>query len=288
MKLTLRTLAASLLATAVLPSVAFADCDDIGSAQWNDLSAKMSQAFDAGEYETALNYGKALTVICDQSPIANVVISNIYDRLGRADESYNYIRRASEFTQQYNLPQPIVEKIWLRRAEFDLPYKAEVAKLEAELEETKAKLEAEEAAYNSQIEASANLSQTTLSDSYNFYTKQLNTIQWTGTGLAIGGGVLAATGGILLGVFHGKAQDAYSAIGENDRLSLIAPDKKDFNKKDTVVKVSYSILFGGVGLAVAGTVMAVVGHVKLTELEENSTALYLNVAPTSATLEFNF
>lgn len=263
-----------------LPSVALADCNEMGSDQWNDLSARMSEAYDAGDYETALSYGKTLILICDQSPITNVVISDIYAKLGHERDSYNYIRRASEFTQQYQLPQPIVEKIWLRRAEFELPYKEQASSLQKQLDEAQAQLAAQKADFEAQL---ANV--VTPRCSTDDTRRQFEILQWTGTGIAAAGGILLIAGASLIGAKYTKANDEFRAInGSNDD----AQNKKDFNEYDKSVKAGYASLFTGLGLGVAGAFMAIYSHLKLKQRDEETTSFSLDIAPNAATFRMTF
>ena len=117
-------------------STAFADCSDMenNSPEWSELSTNLNKSYSEGKYEDALNYGKRLLLICNRSPVVNFTVSEIYRKLGNNDESYNYARRASEFIIDYPVPQQLAERIWLRRAEDELPYKKQYEDLKTQLE----------------------------------------------------------------------------------------------------------------------------------------------------------
>lgn len=48
------------LPSLLLCSSAFADCEEMGNSRWNSLSDEMSKAYQNGNYEEAINYGKNL------------------------------------------------------------------------------------------------------------------------------------------------------------------------------------------------------------------------------------
>ena len=108
---------------------AFADCSTMNDDEWNSLSASMAKAYDQGNYEEALQYGKRLIVICNRSPVVNYTMSEIYRKSGNEEESDKYAKRATEFILEYPVPQALTERIWLRRAENELPYKKQLSDL---------------------------------------------------------------------------------------------------------------------------------------------------------------
>lgn len=99
-----------ILCTILLPTLALADCSEVGSDAWNITAEEMALAFDSGDFNTAIYKGKQLTIVCDKHPVVNFTMANIYKKQGNEEESFNYTRKASENIQQYPIPQKLAEK----------------------------------------------------------------------------------------------------------------------------------------------------------------------------------
>ncbi len=273
-------------------SAAFADCADMenNSPEWSELSANLSKSYSEGKYEDAVNYGKRLLLICNRSPVVNFTVSEAYRKLGNNEESYTYARRASEFIIDYPVPQQLAERIWMRRAEDELPYKKQ-------LEDLKNQLEMGTGEYGTrqqQLVNNAYTSEMLLErekqrsiDRLNDEIKIVNTTKWIGAGAAIAGLALAGAGAGLLGANYGKASDNYKY------------DWKKFDGHDAKVHGGIAMLAGGLGLGIAGTAVAVVSFVKEIKLNsvreaDNSTpvappvAISFDVAPDSIVFGMTF
>lgn len=273
-------------------STAFADCADMenNSPEWSDLSTKLTQSYSEGKFEDALNYGKRLLLICNRSPVVNFTVSEIYRKLGNNEESYNYVRRASEFIIDYPVPQQVAERIWMRRAEDELPYKKQLEELRTQLETGTGEYGSRQqklvnSAYTSEmkLEHEKQRSLERLNDELSF----VRTTKWIGAGAAIGGVVLAGAGAGLLAYNYGKASDNYGSSWKN------------FDDKDAMVHGSIAMLAGGLGLGIAGTAVAIVSYVKEMKLEyisesENNAqaaepvAVKFDVAPNSIVFGMTF
>lgn len=266
----LKLLALSLaFPTLALSSNAFAECSEMGNAQWNELSRQMSDAYQNGNYEEAVNYGKKLTLICDRSPIINFLLSNSYDKLGMQDESYSYIRKASDYIQEFQVPQPMVEKIWLRRAEFELPYKKQVAELEGKLAAKDQDIAAQQLAFEEKLAVGSNEQLATLSASWDYYEKSMKQIMWVGTGVAIGGAVIAAVGGGLGGFYTGEANDYLNKLVKYSTDTAKRKKYKNLYADNNDYKVAaFSVMGIGLGLGIGGAITAIVSYVKANEMKE--------------------
>jgi len=256
-------------------SAALADCSDMenNSSEWNDLSTKLSKSYSQGKYEDALNYGKRLLIICNRSPIVNFTVSEIYRKLGNNEESYNYARRASDYIIDYPVPQQLAERIWMRRAEDELPYKKQLEELKQQLETGTG----EYGAKQHQLAESASTSGMLLErekqrslERLNDELKFIRTTKWIGAGAAFGGVVFTGIGAGLLGASYGKAKDEYK---EN---------RKNYDKKDAKVHAGIALLASGLGLGVAGASVAIVSLVKQIRLES------ANEEEVSAPVSFQF
>ena len=269
-------------------SAAFADCSEMenNSPQWSELSANLSKSFSEGRYEDAVNYGKRLLLICNRSPVVNFTVSEAYRKLGNNEESYTYARRASEYIIDYPVPQQLAERIWMRRAEDELPYKKQLEELRTQLEtgtgEYGAKQQqlAESASSTGMLlEREKQRSLERLNDELKF----VRTTKWIGAGAAFGGLVLTGIGAGLLGASYGKASDKYGL------------DWKKFDDKDANVHGGIALLASGLGLGIAGATVAIVSFVKEIRLESASgsedaapVSLQFNVAPDSIVFGMTF
>ncbi len=288
-----------LVPTLTICSQAFADCSDMGSDQWNEMSAKMSQAYQSGNYEEAIKYGKSLTLICDKSPVANFIMSMAYGQLGRDTEGYTYILKATEYMREYTVPDALTEKIWLRRAEYELPYKNQVAEL-------KAQLEAKDLEMTNALAADNEASTATLSASWEEYQNNMETLMWTGTGIAIGGAVIAIIGGSIGGYYESAANKNLKkiyAVADGNKKSSDFNDfgriKHDYAEYNNLAKGGYATLGIGLGLGVAGAVTAVISYLKIdtnkdgllkeqNKTENNTASFSFNVSTTSLELGITF
>ena len=254
---------------------AFADCSEFGSEQWNTLSIDLADAYDKGDLETALKLGQQLTDICNESPIVNYTMSEIYRKMGNEDESYKYVRNASEHLKEYAVPQSLVERIWFRRAEFDTPYKETREKL-AETEKKLADAQAASASDALHIQML-----TSEKDAAMASLNSLNTIKWTGTGIAIGGAVITGVGAALIGIYHSKADDELKVAGGGK-----------FNDYNVAVQAGVGLLAAGLAVGVAGSVFAIYSHLKLSSAKEamvhDDQTVSFSFSPTSVGVQFTF
>lgn len=246
---------------------AFADCNDMGNDEWNELSLQMATAYDQNNLDEALTAAKRLSLICNRSPIVNYTMSEIYRKTDNEQESYNHVKRATEYMLEYPVPQALTEKIWMRRAEFDLPYKKQLADLKNQLETGTGE-------YGSRYKQTENdltlVSRELLNlESQNqellkSQLKTLNTTKWIGAGTALGGLVMAAAGAGLLGTYYSKASDQYGVKWN------------EFDKKDAMVHGGIVLVAGGIGLGLAGSAVAIYSFIKSTQIESANSNLLEN------------
>jgi len=265
-------------------SSAFASCDDMGSPEWNELSAQMAQAYDQGNYDEALVYGKRLTLICNRSPIVNFTISEIYRNLENEQESYNYAKRATEYLQDYPVPLVIAEKMWMRRAENELPYKRQLEDLQNQLATGTGEVGSQQTELKTNLytsEMKLEHERQRMIERYNGELNRLNTVKWIGAGTAIGGLVLSAVGAGLIGANYKSAEDKFKS------------DWEDFDKKDAKVHGGIALLAGGLGLGIAGSAVAIYGFLKERDVNQEYDT-YLNRVseesgdnPTTTAYQFN-
>ncbi|MBO4349824.1 MAG: hypothetical protein J6A01_02625 [Proteobacteria bacterium] len=271
-------------------SNAFADCDLMNSPEWDELSSQMATAYDIGNYESALGYGKRLTLICNRSPIVNFTMSEIYRKMNNENESYNYVKRATEYLLDYPVPQALTERIWMRRAELELPYKKQLEDLQNQLATGTGEIGSKQQQLQNNLyttEMKLERAKQRRLEMLNSQLKLLNTTKWIGAGTAIGGLVIAGAGAGLIGANYGDARDAYNDVKNS------AKKIKPFDKKDKMVHAGLILLAGGVGMGIAGTAVALYSFVKENHIRDTNKDVFEDtaeevIAPPTASVEFNF
>ena len=267
---------AAFFAGSLASANAMADCSEFGNEQWSTLYLNLVDAYDKGDLDGSLEIAKQLSAICDESPIVNYTMSEIFRKKDMQKESYLFVKRASEYLKEYAVPQQVVERIWFRRAEFEAPAMKET---KDKLAETETKL----AAAVAQNESDRLHIQVITADRDEALKslETLETIKWTGMGIAIGGAVVAGAGAALTAVYHPKADD-----------ELKKPAGGKFNDYNLLVQTGVGMIAGGLALGVAGTVFAVYSHVKISKARDamsgEDKTLSFSVSPTSVGLQLSF
>ncbi len=271
-------------------STAFADCDQMNSDEWNELSTQMATSYDAGNLDEALGYGKRLTLICNRSPIVNFTMSEIYRKMNNETESYNYVKRATEYMQDFPVPQALTERIWMRRAELELPYKKQLEDLQNQLATGTGEIGSKQQQLQNHLyttEMKLERAKQRRLEMLNSQLNILNTTKWIGAGTAIGGLVIAGVGAGLLGYAYPEARNKYDDA-KNAEGTL-----KDFDKKDKLVHGGMIFLAGGLGLGIAGTAVALYSFIKENHIRDTNKDVFEDtaeevIAPPTARVEFNF
>lgn len=274
------------IASILIPINAFADCSDVNTPQWKDINDAMTAAYSNEDYESAINYGKSLTLICDRMPLVNLILSEAYAKLGNEAEAEKYIMRSTEYLQEYSVPRAIEEKIWMTHATYKHPYRKENADLKAELEKKNAELEAktaafEQAVYNAVLNSYKENDEKRRNEAIE-YNSTMDAVMWTGIGVASAGAITAIVGGALL---KSNWDDA------NAQYQIMNSQKTDFRKSDHSVHMSILATGLGAGLAVTGTVMALIGGLNKVDVPEASdpeTAFSIGVSTNSIQANFVF
>lgn len=266
---------------------AMANCEDMGNSEWKSLSSEMAAQYDAGNYEEALNTGKRLNLICPRSPIVNYMMSEIYSKLGNEVDAALYAKRSTDYILDYQVPQNVNEKIWLRRAEYELPYKKEAESLRlqmADYDQLKAENEALRQDSNTRLNAvesqakedrmkSASLSQKT--------KNRWNAALWSGVGVTVAGIAVAAGGGAMT-----NNADKVSYSRSTD------PDKSGFTITNKYV-AGWVMVGAGSAFAVAGAILTSIAAYKVATIEviddaQNSNDISLNISPNSVQFGMTF
>ncbi|MBO4349345.1 MAG: hypothetical protein J6A01_00160 [Proteobacteria bacterium] len=257
----------SCLLTLAFSSQAVADCSEMEGDEWDVLIQEMATAYEQDQLEEALTAAKRLTLICNRSPVVNFTMSEIYRKMGNEQESYNSVKRATEYMLDYPVPQALTEKIWMRRAEFDLPYKKQLEDLQNQLNTNTGEFGSRLKQADEELAKLTNERDELQERNQQLLESQMKMLQmtkWIGAGTAIGGTVIAAVGAGIMGAYYSKAHDKY---GEN---------WNDFDKKDAMVHGGIAMLTTGIGLGVAGSAVAIFAYIKSLRLESANAESFNN------------
>ncbi len=275
------------LGLAALSSEAFADCSSMFNAEWNSLSTTMASQYDEGQYEEALNTGKRLSLICPRSPVVNYTMSEIYRKMDNEADAATYAKKATEYITDYPVPQALAERIWMRRAEYDLPYKGELEALQAktaDYDEIKANYESLQAAQHEaairgeyESQAAKEHSEKLRADMEHSWRAGL----WSGVGVLGLGAVMSIVGGVLTV----KSDKIDYSRSKNPKWS-------GFSVNQGYV-TGFALLGAGVGLAAAGAVLTGISGYKLSHLDLDGDgvedeSVSFNVSPTSIQFGMTF
>lgn len=287
MSKSLKTLAISLGCAAGLAfsTNAMADCEDMGNSEWSSLSTEMARQYDAGNYEAALTSGKRLNIICPRSPIVNYTMSEIYARMGNEQEAAIYAKRATDYILDYQVPQAVNEKIWMRRAEYELPYKKEAEALKLQLAEYDA-LKAENAALQEDsskrmLDAESQAKEDRLRNisSAQELKTHWNAAMWSGVGVAVVGLGVAIGGGVLT-----TSADKISYSRASD------PDKSGFSVGKGYV-AGWTMVGAGTAAAVAGVILTSVAAYKVSNIkidDDSDSSVSFNISPNAVQFGMTF
>ena len=196
MKMNLRTLATTSLfaiGMTAAASNAMADCSSIGSSEWNNYAMAMNAAVESQNYEEALNSAKRMSLICDREPSLNFSMSRIYAKMGDEKNAAVYAKKATDYIADYPVPPMLAERIWMNRAEYDLPYKAELEALQAKT----ADYDTIKAEYDARVQEDK---EKTLRNEFMQRSTMANWwgALWAGVGITAGGIILTGVGGGLI------------------------------------------------------------------------------------------
>ena len=241
--------------------------------RWSVLFSEFAEAYSLGDYSTALDKTASLKEICVRSPLLNFSIAQTYNQLGDKQAALNYIKDATHYTQEFNVSDDVAKRMWEFR--YTLEHADEFAKKDNELASTKNALEASELRVkelNDEIDSLR----------YNANSKmgyaRDNAKQVWMAGAVVGGvGVAAAiTGGVLLAAGYHKDNGWNALKMKNGKAEIY----KGY-------KASWSVFGIGLGMTVAGAIMAGIGGYQYTHSDDN-VAFSVGVSPASVDFSMQF
>lgn len=251
-----------------VPLTAFADnCKNLEKdKKWTEGFKKLNELITDQNWSEALDEAHKLYAYCDRSPLINFYLGHIYQEMGNEKNALNYLRKATDNTDEFAVTGPVLERIWYERYEAEHPdaRPENIAKMKEALKNVSAEK------MQSEFDSALSLEKVRSN-----YAAGL----WTGVGLAGAGLVL---GGVGAGMYINSKDDEVDFIYE-------APaDPKD--PKVTVKQGRYvdvGIMAAGVGLLLSGAIVAgIFGHhyAQIKKMDDVS----FNFSPMSVDFSFRF
>lgn len=246
---------------------------------WNARFAELTSNYKAKDFPAALTNAQAMNSICDRSPVLNFAIGRIYREMGDDTKGLYYMQRATMFTEEFQVRGELLERMWYERYEIE-----HVDARQANIDERKKRIEDQQneiellktEVQKRDAEMLEYKAQTTLERNTSLMAERSHYAAGLWSGVAIGGIgiVLAIAGGVLMYTEKDKAVE----FSDEERKGWVQPKAYLYT----------SMFAGGLGLTVAGTVVAgIMGyHYSRTPVPDSD--LEFAFGPTGATLSFNF
>ncbi len=257
------------LFTALIPGLAFADCDDIGDPNYQKSVKEFIAIYESGEYQKAIEAAKPLFAVCKETPSVLFYTGLAFRGLGNIDNAKVYVQKASENLSKYSADPGLSRKIWFERYELEHPEStveaieerkkmidaltAQVNDANRQIEGMRDQVDAVKAEKDQYIEKNHELELTLVSTGD--VTRYKN-LMWTGAGLGMGGIAAAIAGGVL--------------VGMNDEIkikNMSAEGGRLRGKPDGITRdLGLGLLGAGIGMTVVGAVMTGISGYYYTHL----------------------
>ena len=259
--------------------IALADeCDHLNNnASWNDNFQQLNEAFQQQNWDKAIAISRELETICDRSPKLNYVIAHIYQKKGDNEKYLFYLTKSTQSTEKFGVDRDMLDRMWSEKYIASHP-EADPQTIKAvneKLESTTAELERLKQSKASELK-SLKESSITKDESLQRQIDDYATPMWIGTGIGIGGLVLAGVGAALVAT----SQPFKSPIISQD---LIITEYKEESKH----AVGWTALGVGSALTLTGAVLAGIYGFKY-KLAKDTMNLSFNISSTSASIAFEF
>lgn len=250
-----------------VPLTAFADnCKNLEKDKvWTEGFKKLNDLITAKNWEEALNEGHKLYAYCDRSPLINFYLGHIYQEMGNEKNALNYLRKATDNTDEFKVTGPVLERIWYERYEAEHPEARpeSIAKMKEALKAEQEKvLAVKDEKKQSEFDSALSLEKVRAN-----YAAGL----WTGVGVgAVGLGLIGAGAGLLSGKFG----------------------PLDYNPDSIKPNVSYalgwSFLGAGIAATISGVVVAGIMGYHYGQLKKSDNAVSFLISPTRVSLTYSF
>ena len=245
-----------------VPLTAFADnCKNLEKdKKWTEGFKKLNELITDQNWSEALDEAHKLYAYCDRSPLINFYLGHIYQEMGNEKNALNYLRKATDNTDEFAVTGPVLERIWYERYEAEHPdaRPENIAKMKEALKNVSAE--------KMQSEFDSALSLEKVRSNY-------------AAGLRTGVG-LAGAGLVLGGVGAGFVLDV------DDRGPL------DYEKTKISVRSNYmlgwALVGAGIAAVVSGTIVAGIMGYHYGQLKKTEEGVSFSITPVSASLTYKF
>ncbi|MBO4349802.1 MAG: hypothetical protein J6A01_02515 [Proteobacteria bacterium] len=258
----------------LLPSQAFADCDDISKdEEWRRNLIDVAAFHDHGDYEQSLEIGLKMTSKCDRSPALNYYIASNYQELGDNSKALEYILKASDGTTHMATSKENEESIKRKRKELETIVMGETS-------------------------VRTNLIK---------FKNEYKAAMWSGIGVAIAGTVLTIVGASLAAIPNKDSNSKDSEITQDplacdinlptdeyyDCILAQTPDpmgetNSSPSKYSNTNVAGYAFLGSGLVMLVGGAILGGIYGYKYTHFDEDNVQISFHLTPMSAGLKMTF
>ncbi|MBQ4359857.1 MAG: hypothetical protein II767_06335 [Proteobacteria bacterium] len=243
-----------------VPLTAFADnCKNLEKdKKWTEGFKKLNELITDQNWSEALDEAHKLYAYCDRSPLINFYLGHIYQEMGNEKNALNYLRKATDNTDEFAVTGPVLERIWYERYEAEHPdaRPENIAKMKEALKNVSAEK------MQSEFDSALSLEKVRSN-----YAAGL----WTGVGVgAVGLGLIGAGAGLLSGKFG----------------------PLDYNPDSIKPNVSYalgwSFLGAGIAATITGGIVAGIMGYHYGQLKKSDNAVSFLISPTRVSLSYSF
>ncbi len=255
-------------------SPAFADdCDNINTSKaWKAGFDQLNAAYAKEDWSTALKHSRELEKICDQSPVLNYTIAQLHRKSGDNEKYVFYLTKATQNTERFALHKDMLDRIWSEKYIAAHPEAApeNIAALKEENESLKNAL-AEAGVSQEKLASSSVSKEKYFEDQASGY----KALMWTGTGIAIGGAVLAGVGAALV------------AMNEPADFSQSDVSGSGTYRADVGFTTGCILLGVGAAFAVTGGIFGGVSGYKYKHAKDNLTFAF-SISPVTSFITIEF
>lgn len=295
---------AGFLLVGSFPLMGFAeDCFNIGTNQeWQIHQQDFADAVDSEEYDKALEYADKLNRICSTSPALNYSVGMIYQRKGDDENAIKYIKKAIDNPDGFELDESVVKTFHSTLYEIMEGYQAKL----------KAENAAKDAQYKENLDKSNDDMKRTLTEfsevkrlAADNELSRAKVVMWTGTGVGALGLVTTIVGAVLAAKDDSEAEITDIGGCNGNTCTFKKEEEENLWKVETLgeatltykitsyKKPGFALIGAGIGMTIAGAVMAGIGayhytHPSMGVALSDDVALSFDVSPTNLQVGLTF
>ena len=264
----------------LLPGLAFADCNDIGTPAFQKGVKDLISLYESGQYKKAIDAAKPLFAKCKEAPSVLYYTGLAFRDQGDIENAKVYIQKASEALSKYSAEPGISRKIWYERYELEHPegtvdavntrkimidaLTTQVGEINKQIDNMRAQMESDRADKDLYIQKNHELELAVQSGGD--VTRYKN-MMWTGAGLGIGGIALIVAGGAVYGTKNDEFKIKDIKFENDLHTSNNIKVKTDSLHRD----LGLGLLSAGIGMTLIGAIMAGINGYYYTHLGDGDT-----------------